>query len=215
MKRLENKVALITGGTSGIGLATAKLFVAAGARVVITGQDRTRLDSAREEIGGEVLAVQSDAADLGQIEALMRTIQARHDRLDVLFVNAGLAHAAPADLITPAQFDAQTATNFRGAFFTVQKALPLLGRGASVILTTSISNRGGAPNLLVYAACKAAQRSMIQSLGLELIGRGIRVNGICAGPIDTPMYSKLGLPPEHEAAMKATITARSPIGRWG
>jgi NAD(P)-dependent dehydrogenase (short-subunit alcohol dehydrogenase family) len=214
MRKLEGKVALVTGGSSGIGLATAKLFSAAGAQVAITGRDAAKLEEARREIGQDAFAMQSDAGDLAQIEALMSTLQHRFDRLDVLFVNAGVAHALPSELVTPAQFEEVMGVNFRGAFFTIQKALPLLRRGASVIVMTSIVNRGAAPQFVVYAACKAAQRSMIQSLGVELIGRGIRVNGICGGPIETPMYDRLGLPPEVVAAMKAGITARSPIQRW-
>jgi NAD(P)-dependent dehydrogenase (short-subunit alcohol dehydrogenase family) len=214
MERLSGKTALITGGNSGIGLATAKLFAVEGARVAITGRDAKRLEDAKRELG-DVLAIQSDTADLAQISALMQEVEHSFHRLDVLFVNAGLSHAAPLELVTEGQFDQLIAVNFKGAFFTIQKALPLLRKGSSVIVTTSIAHLTGTPLVSVYAACKAAQHSLIRSLALELIPRGIRLNGLCPGPIETPMYGKLGLSKEAEAGWKATVSAKSPIQRFG
>jgi NAD(P)-dependent dehydrogenase (short-subunit alcohol dehydrogenase family) len=214
MERLAGKTALITGGSSGIGLGMAKLFVAEGARVAITGRDATRLEEARRELG-DALAIRSDAGLVSDITTLMQQLDRSFDRLDVLCVNAGLAHAAPLDGVSEAQFDEMAAVNLKGAFFTIQKALPLLRPGSSIIVTTSIAYLAAAPGVSIYAACKAAQSSLIRSLALELIPRGIRLNGICPGPIETPMYGKVGLSREAEAAWKATVSAKSPIGRWG
>jgi NAD(P)-dependent dehydrogenase (short-subunit alcohol dehydrogenase family) len=214
MERFKAKDVLITGGTSGIGLAAARLFTLEGARVAITGRDPVGLAQAQKDLPG-LRAWRSDAGSIADIEQLVRTIKESSDKLDVLFVNAGVADAAPTELVTEAQFDHMVAVNFRGTFFLIQKMLPLLGAGSSIIVTTSIANQIGAAPLLVYAACKAAQRSMIRSLGLELIGRGIRVNGIAPGPIDTPMYARLGLPKEVEAGMRAMISGKSPMRRFG
>ncbi len=215
MKKLSGKTALITGGSSGIGLATAKLFLEHGARVVITGRDATALEQARNELGNDVLALQSDASKMADIETLMTTIKEHWGRMDILFVNAAVTRPAPFELVTEAQFDEALAVNFKGVFFTVQKALPLLAPGASVILTTSIANQMGSPNFSVYGACKAALRSLVQTLGLELIDRGIRTNAISPGPITTPLWGKFGLPEAAEQAVKAEAQRKSPAKRFG
>jgi NAD(P)-dependent dehydrogenase (short-subunit alcohol dehydrogenase family) len=215
MQKLSGKTALITGGNSGIGLATAKLFSEHGVRLIITGRDKASLTKAKNELGDDVLAIQSDASKLTDIESLMQQIQKQFGQLDILFVNAGIAQAVPFEFVNEQQFDATITTDFKGAFFTIQKALPLLTKNASIIVTTSITNQMGTPNLSVYGACKAALRSLVQTLGLELIGRGIRVNAISPGPINTPMYGRLGLPGEVEQAIKAEITNKSPIKRFG
>lgn len=212
--KLVGKTALITGGSSGIGLATAKLFLAHGARVAITGRDPATLEQARELLGHDILTVQSDTGKLEDIDDLVRTIKERFGRLDVLFVNAALAEPAPFEFVTEAQFDAQAAVNLKGTFFTIQKALPLLTKGASVIVTTSISNQVGAPMFSVYAACKAALRSLVQSIGLELIDRGIRVNAISPGPTDTPGFGRWDVPKEVVEAARADFTRRSPSKRF-
>jgi len=214
-QRLSGKTALITGGNSGIGLATAKLFLEQGARVAITGRDEATLAQARKALGHDVLAIRSDASQVGQIEQLMATLKDRWGRLDVLFVNAAVAGPAPFEAVSEAQFDELSAINFKGAFFTVQKALPLLSDKASVILTTSIANQMGSPNFSVYGACKAALRSLVQTLGLELIGRGIRTNAISPGPITTPIWGKFGLPSDAEQAVKAEVERKSPAKRFG
>lgn len=214
-KRLAGKVALITGGSSGMGLASARLFIEHGARVIVTGRDRATLAAAAALLGPNALALHSDAADLAQIDALMAQVQARFGRIDVLFVNAGVAVARPIEQVTEDSFDAQLNVNLKGVFFTIQKALPLMAGGASVILTTSISNQLGSPNFSVYGASKAALRSLVKSLALELIGRGIRVNAISPGPIATPMFDRLGLPDELAAAKKRAIADKSPSKRFG
>lgn len=215
MKRLSGKNALITGGNSGIGLATAKLFHEHGARLVITGRDQSSLEQARQTLRGDVLALQSDAGKLGDIENLMHQAGEHFGKLDILFVNAASGNPAPFALVTEAQFDEMAAICFKGVFFTIQKALPLLTKGASIIITTSITNQLGAPNFSVYAACKAAQRSLVQSLGLELIERGIRVNAISPGPVDTPGFGRWDVPKEVVQAARDEFTRKSPIKRFG
>lgn len=215
MQKLLGKTALITGGNSGIGLAIAKLFLAQGARVAITGRDAQALSHAAETLGGDVVPLLCDVSRVNEIEAAMATLKARWGQLDVLVVNAAIAGPAPFEFVSESHFDDLSAVNFKGVFFTVQKALPLLSAQSSVIVTTSISNQMGSPNFSVYAACKAALRSLVQTLGLELIGRGIRVNAISPGPITTPMWGKFGLPDEAVQAVKDDVQRKSPIKRFG
>ena len=206
MQKLKGKTALITGGNSGIGLATAKLFREQGARLVITGRDKVSLDKARVLLGDDVIVLQSDTGKLADIESLMQQVKKQFGQLDILFVNAGIAKVAPFDLVSEELFDDMVTINMKGTFFTIQKALPLLAKNASIIVTTSIVNQMGSPNVSVYGACKAALRSLVQTLGLELIGRGIRINAISPGPIDTPIFAKFGLPDEVVQGIKTEIT---------
>jgi len=215
MDRLKGKTVLITGGSSGIGLATARLFRAEGAQLVITGRDPERLAAAQEELGSETLVIRSEAGSLAEIDSLMEQVKNRFGRLDVLFLNAAVASPAPVELMSEEQFDEIMGINFKGVFFTIQKALPLLGGNASIIVTTSITNRTGSPNFSVYGASKAALRSLVQSLGLALISRGIRVNAINPGPIDTGGFNRLPLPQDVFQAIKGDIEGRSPIKRLG
>ncbi len=215
MQKLTGKTALITGGNSGIGLAAAKLFREHGARLAISGRNKASLAQSKSDLGADVLAVQSDAGNLADIESLMQQIQNQFGNLDILFVNAGIAEAAPFEFVSEQQFDEMVNIDIKGAFFTIQKALPLLTKNASIIVTTSIVNQMGSPNMSVYGACKAALRSLVQTLGLELIGRGIRINAISPGPIDTPMFARLGLPEEIQKGVKTEITNKSPIKRFG
>jgi NAD(P)-dependent dehydrogenase (short-subunit alcohol dehydrogenase family) len=215
MGKLQGKVVLVTGGSSGMGLASARLFREEGAQLVITGRDAAGLQRAAAEIGGDVLALASDAGDVAAIGQLMAQVKERFGRLDVLFMNAGVAKAAPIEMVSEADFDFQAGVNLKGVFFTIQKALPLMGSGGSVILTTSITNQLGSPNFSVYGATKAALRSLVKSLGLELIARGIRVNAISPGPIATPMFDRLGLPDALAEAKKRDIAQKSPSKRFG
>lgn len=215
MGRLQGKTVLITGGSSGIGLASARLFRAEGAKLAITGRDPERLAAAQAELGGETLVVRSEAGSLAEIDSLMEQVKNRFGQLDVLFLNAAVAAPAPVELVTEAQFDEIIGVNFKGIFFSIQKALPLLSGNASIIVTTSITNRTGSPNFSIYGASKAALRSLVQSLGLALISRGIRINAINPGPIDTGGFNRLPLPQDVFQAIKKDIEGRSPIRRLG
>lgn len=215
MQKLSGKTALITGGNSGIGLATARLFVAQGARVIITGRDAASLEQARASLGADVLALRSDAGSVNEIAQLMNTVQEHFGQLDVLFINAAAGSPAPIELTTEEQFDAMSAISFKGVFFAIQKAAPLMGKGGSIIVTTSITNQVGAPNFSVYAACKAAARSLVQTASLELASRGIRVNAISPGPINTPGFGRWDVPKEVVDAARAEFTNRSPSKRFG
>lgn len=215
MGKLEGKVAVITGGNSGIGLATAKEFKNEGARIVISGRDRQTLDEAAREIGGDVLAVQSDASSLSEINKLFAAVKERFGKIDVLFVNAGIGKFAPLEAVTEEFFDAVMDINFKGAYFTIQKALPLLNDGASIVLNTSINAHIGMPNSSVYAASKAALITLARTLSAELVGRGIRVNAVSPGPVMTPIYGRLGLPPEELEETAKNILEQIPMKRFG
>jgi NAD(P)-dependent dehydrogenase (short-subunit alcohol dehydrogenase family) len=212
--KLANKTILVTGGTSGIGLAAALRFQAEGARVIVTGTDPRRREEAAAALGGQATVLALDLRDVPSIGRAMASIRRTHGKLDVVFANAGAGTAAPLESVSEAQFDEQTSLNFKGAFFTVQQAAPLLGRGASVILTTSFLNAVGTPGLSVLSATKAAVRSLVRSLAAELAPRGIRVNAVSPGPTSTPFHSKLGL---DDAALKQAaedIESRVPLGRF-
>jgi NAD(P)-dependent dehydrogenase (short-subunit alcohol dehydrogenase family) len=212
--KLSNKIALITGGTSGLGLAAARLFVAEGAQVVIVGADQARLDAASCELGSEVLAFNADLRTPSALDQVISEIKQRFGRLDILFANAGVGLAAPLEAVTEQQIDEQFAVNFKGIFFTVQKAAPLLTKGASVVLTTSFLNAVGTPALSILSATKAAVRSLARSLAAELAPRGIRVNAVSPGPISTPFHGKLGLSPGQLKGAHEAIEARVPLKRF-
>jgi NAD(P)-dependent dehydrogenase (short-subunit alcohol dehydrogenase family) len=213
--RLQGKIAVITGGNSGIGLATAQRFVAEGAKVVIFGRDQATLDRAVETLGANASAVQGDVSKLADLDRLVADVKARHGKVDVLFINAGIAQFAPVDEVSEEHFDTIFNVNVRGAFFTVQKVLPIIGSGGSIILTTSVAGELGTPASSVYSATKAALRSFARTLSTDLIGRGIRVNAVAPGPIETPIFSRLGLPAEHVDAAKQGFVAQVPAGRLG
>jgi NAD(P)-dependent dehydrogenase (short-subunit alcohol dehydrogenase family) len=215
MDKLKGKTVLITGGSSGIGLASAKLFLEHGARLAVTGRDPDGLMRARDELGSDTLVIRSDAGNLAEIGALVQQVENHFGHLDVLFVNAAIATAAPMELVSETQFDDIMGINFKGAFFTIQKALPLFSAGGSIIVTTSITNQLGSPNFSVYGASKAALRSLVRSLGLELISRGIRINAISPGPIATPIFDRFGLPADMVKDIKAGIAQKSPSKRFG
>jgi NAD(P)-dependent dehydrogenase (short-subunit alcohol dehydrogenase family) len=215
MSRLLNKIAVITGGSSGIGLATARRFVEEGAYVFISGRRQAELDKAVASIGRNVAAVQGDGAKLEDIERLIATVKSKKGAIDILFVNAGNVELRPFDQATPEHFDVTFGLNTRGLYFTVQKALPLIRRGGSIILTSSIASVKGMPAMSTYGASKAAVRSFARTWTLELKDRGIRVNTLSPGPVDTPIID--GQVPTKEAAdqMRAHMAAAVPLGRMG
>lgn len=215
MRKLEGKVAVVTGGNSGIGLATARTFAAHGAKVAISGRDPKTLEKAAKEIGGDTLAIRADVADLAELDGLFHQIKARFGGIDVLFVNAGIAQFAPLSEATAEHFDAVIGVNLKGVYFTIQKALPRLNDGASIILNTSAVHRLGLPGTSVYSASKAAVRSLARTLSAELIGRGIRVNAVAPGPIETPILGRLGLSPEAANELAQGLLSRVPVKRFG
>src|SRR5216683_4446976 len=215
MKRLEGKVAVVTGGNSGIGLATAKRLQEEGARVAISGRSQKTLDEAVKTIGNGVLAVQSDVATLTDIDKLFAEVSQKLGKIDVLFVNAGIAKFAPLADTSESAFDEQFDTNIKGAYFTIQKALPFLNDGASMILNTSVVDRKGSPGTSAYAATKAALRSLARTAAGELVGRGIRVNTVAPGPIVTPLFGKTGLPKEAVDEFAKDVISRVPMKRFG
>ena len=215
MKRFEGKVAVVTGGNSGIGLATARRLHEEGARVAITGRDPRTLDAAVSTIGPGTVAVQSDVSKLEDIDRLFSVVESRLGRIDVLFANAGIARFAPYSESQAAVFDELFATNVKGAYFTLQKALPHLNERASVILNTSVAASKGTENAGIYAATKAAVRSFARTAAAELQGRGIRVNAVAPGPIATPIFGRTGLTKEQIEGFQAGISARVPMRRIG
>ena len=215
MGKLEGKVAVITGGNSGIGLATAKEFKEQGARVVITGRDQQTLDEAKREIGGDVLALRSDTSRLTDIDKLFATVKEEFGHIDVLFINAGIGKFAPVEAVTEEEFDSIMDINFKGAYFTIQRALPFLNDNASIVLNTSIAAHIGMPNSSVYAASKAALITLARTLSAELVGRGIRVNAVSPGPVTTPILNRLGLPPEALEETRNTLKDQVPMKRFG
>jgi NAD(P)-dependent dehydrogenase (short-subunit alcohol dehydrogenase family) len=214
--RLANKVAVITGGNSGIGFATAQRFLAAGARVVITGRNATALDEAVASLSSPF--VSSLVADAGSPAAMQRVfehVKARFGRLDILFLNAGIAPVAPLEVMTEAAYDELFATNVKGVFFAVQRALPVLASGSSVIINSSTVNAKGMPGFVAYAATKAAVRNFARGMSAELAPRGIRVNTVSPGPIGSPLWGKVGLTAEQAKAAGEQIVKDVPAGRFG
>ncbi|MEM7024729.1 MAG: SDR family oxidoreductase [Pseudomonadota bacterium] len=212
---LEGKSALITGGTSGMGLATAQRFVAEGAKVTVTGGSQESVAVAKAELGETAQIIRSDGANAEDITGLLAEIRAHYGTLDVLFLNAGIARFAPVAATEIAEFDRQIALNCRGVWLGLQAAIPMLSDGASVIVTTSIANRSGAPNAGAYAASKAAAAQIVRTAAKELAGRAIRVNALSPGPIDTPIIDKLGLPPEQLEGLRGQIASSVALGRFG
>jgi NAD(P)-dependent dehydrogenase (short-subunit alcohol dehydrogenase family) len=215
VKRLEGKVAVVTGGNSGIGLASARRLHEEGARVVITGRDPKTLDAAVSAIGAGTVALKSDVSKLEDIESLFSVVESRVGKIDILFANAGIAKFAPYSDSQATLFDELFATNVKGAYFTLQKAIPHLNDGASVILNTSVVGSKGTENTGIYAATKAAVRSFARTAAAELRERNIRVNAVAPGPIATPIFGRMGLSQEQIDGFKTGISARVPLGRIG
>ena len=213
--KLEGKVAVVTGGNSGIGLATAERFVAEGAYVFITGRRQADLDAAVKRIGTNVAAVRGDVSNLADLDHLYDVVKREKGRVDVLFANAGGGEFAPLGAITEEHFDKTFNINVKGLLFTVQKALPLFKDGGSIILNASIVSIKGMEAFSVYSATKAAVRSFARSWTVDLKGRKIRVNTLSPGPIETPAFDNLAPTEEERAKVKAGLVAGVPMGRMG
>jgi len=215
MQRLEGKTALITGGTTGIGRATAELFIQHGARVAITGQDAKRVAEAAEALGPQAIGVRADVSVAADMDALAQRLKSHFGQLDIVFANAGVAKPRPLPDIDEAHIDEQLAINVKGVIYTVQKTLPLLRKPASIILTASTVAELGAANMSVYAATKAAVRSLARSMSAELAPQGVRVNVVSPGPIETPIFGKMGLPDAAMQAWAEQIGSKVPMARFG
>lgn len=213
--KLQGKTALITGGTSGIGLATARLFIREGARVAVTGRDTSRIDHVQAELGSDALVIPADVRSAAEMHTVGRCIRERWGGLDILFANAGIAYATPLATTDAALYDEIMDVNVKGLFFTVQSMSPVLREGASIILTTSFIIHVGRPGLSLLSASKAAVRSLARTWSRELLDRNIRVNALSPGGIDTPLHGRGGGSPEDVQAIKDQIAARVPLGRIG
>jgi NAD(P)-dependent dehydrogenase (short-subunit alcohol dehydrogenase family) len=214
-QKLAGKIAVITGGSSGIGLATAKRFVEEGAHVVITGRREKELKEAAAFIKRNVTTVVGDVSRLEDLDRLYAVVKEKHGHIDVLFANAGAGTIAPLAVATEAHFDQTFDVNVKGVFFTVQKALPLFKDGGSIILNSSVSNVLGVPAFTAYAASKAAVRSFARGWTMDLKDRKIRVNSMSPGPIETPALEKAGLTPEQAEQAAAQFVTQVPMGRRG
>ena len=213
--KLDGKVAVITGGSSGIGLAIAREFIAHGAKVAIFGRDEKKLNDAQNSLTGEVVALQGDVTNLGDIDRLFARVAKRLGDVDIVVANAGIPRGAPLADVTPELFDEVINTNLRGTFFTVQRGVAAMRDHGSVVLVTSVADVKGFPGTSVYAASKAAVRSLARTLAAELAPRGIRVNALSPGPIDTPIFAGLGFDEKGTEAMKQEYASQVPLGRMG
>jgi NAD(P)-dependent dehydrogenase (short-subunit alcohol dehydrogenase family) len=214
MGKLDNKIALITGGTTGIGLATAQLFIKEGAKVIVTGRNPETLEQAKKSLGAGADVIAADTSDLDAVEQFFKTVAERYRKIDALFVNAGVAKFAPLDQSSPEMFDEQFNVNVRGAYFTVKHAVPLIADGGAILFTASMVTSIAEPMSSVYSATKAALRSFGRTLAAELAPR-IRVNTVSPGPIETPIFGKLGLPSDVIQAFAADMLQRNPLKRIG
>lgn len=214
MNRYDGKRVVVTGGASGIGLATAKLLIREGARVLVTGQSERSVATAREELGSDAIAVQSDTASLPAIDALADRVKAELGGLDALLICAGKNLFAPAEQVTEEMYEQVLSVNAKGAFFTVQKLSALMGQGAGIVFVTSVADELGIPMISAYAASKAALRSMARSFARELLPKGIRVNAVSPGPIDSGVLYKT-MPKEAADKTIKQMTEENPMKRFG
>jgi NAD(P)-dependent dehydrogenase (short-subunit alcohol dehydrogenase family) len=208
-QRFAGRVVLVTGGNSGIGLAAAQRLASEGAQVVITGRDRSKLERAVKEIGPSAFGIAADVSRLDELDRLYRQIKEKYGRLDGVFANAGIAMMEQVEEVTEQSFDTLMNTNLRGTFFTLQKAIPLLGQGAAMVVNASVADTTGSPFFSVYGATKAAVRSLARTFSASLIERGIRVNVVSPGPIETPIWEGI------DAEQKRTIAQANPSKRLG
>jgi NAD(P)-dependent dehydrogenase (short-subunit alcohol dehydrogenase family) len=215
MSKLKGKSAVITGGNSGIGFATAELFINEGARIIITGRREEAVKEAVQKLGNGAQGIVSDAGKMSDVNALYKKVSAVFPVIDILFVNAGVGLFAPFDQVTEELFDANLNINFKGAFFTIQKLLPLVKDGGSIILNSTILVHSGLATASAYAASKGAVLSLNKTLAAELASRSIRVNSISPGPINTPIYSKMGMAEEELRQFAAGVQAKIPLNRFG
>ncbi|MFC0775431.1 SDR family oxidoreductase [Terrimonas alba] len=215
MKRLQNKVAVITGGNSGIGLATARTFIEEGAKVVIFGRDKKTLDEAAAALGENAIAIQGDVTNHTDLDRLFTSTSTAFGKVDILFANAGVALFAPFEQTNETLFDSNMDINVKGSFLTVQKALPVLNKKASVIFNTSVVNVKGFAGTSAYSASKAALRSLVRTLASELLVNEIRVNAVSPGPIDTPIFGRLGMSKEAVQEMTKGFENSNPMKRFG
>lgn len=215
MGKLANKVAVVTGGNSGIGFATAKEFIAQGAKVVITGRKQAAIDEAVKELGSNAVGMLADTADLQHTQELANEVARRFGKVDVLFINAGVASFLPIEVATESHFDEIMDINFKGAYFTLNKFIPVLNDGASVVFLSSVNATSGMPNTSVYAASKAAMNSLVKVASAELAPRKIRVNAVSPGPISTPIFGKTGLDEASLQSFASAAVNAVPLKRFG
>jgi NAD(P)-dependent dehydrogenase (short-subunit alcohol dehydrogenase family) len=213
MKRLDGKIAVITGGSSGIGFASARAFIAEGAQVVVVGRDAESLQNAKRELGVNAFTFQADIANLTSLDRLYSWVKQHLGRIDILFANAGAARFLPVQEISEEIVDRILDVNVKGTFFTVQKALPLMARGGSIILTSSGVHSRSSPGGSIYAASKAAVRSLGRGFGAELAEKGIRVNVLTPGPVETPIFERMGIPKDQLQGLYERLSNLTPIKR--
>ena len=214
-QRFASKVAVVTGGNSGIGLGVAKAYAREGAQVAITGRNEKTLADAAKEIGEGTLGIRADAGKVSEIDAAMQKIKQRFGRIDALFVNAGVGKFVPFDQVTEEFFDESVAINMKGVFFTAQKAVPLMPKGSAIVLNASINAHLGMPGTTVYGATKAAVVNMAKTLSADLLDKGIRVNAVSPGPISSALLDRDGIPQEKVQETKDWIQSQVPIKRFG
>lgn len=213
--RLKDKVAFITGGNSGMGLESAKLFEREGAKVTIVGRRQEAIDDYNSNSSNNTLGIVADVSDEAKVQTALTEATEKFGKIDVLFINAGIAKPRPFEMADREYYDSMMDVNFAGTYFTIKSALPHLNDGASIILNTSVSNVKGMPGLSVYAATKAAMRSLVRTLSVELAPRKIRVNAMSPGPIETPVWGKMDLTEEQANGFKEQVKTMVPLGRMG
>jgi NAD(P)-dependent dehydrogenase (short-subunit alcohol dehydrogenase family) len=213
-RRFTDKVAVVTGGNSGIGLAAAKAFVREGAKVAITGRSDTTLRAAQKELGPDALVIKADMSRVSEIGGVMDQVKQKFGRIDALFANAGVGKFVPFEEVTEEFYDETMAINLKGVFFTVQKAVPLFARGAAVVLNASINAHKGMANTTVYGATKAAVVNLARTMSADLLPKGVRVNVISPGPVATAIFDRMGMPEEQARQTKEWVASQVPLKRF-